>query len=1011
MVSSRFLRRYSLFSGALLLSLALGSSPAFASPGGSNHATASQPRSTASQRQDDHWVTTWSASPVDMGDAHFTGTVRDIVFSSVGGNTVRVRLTNTFGSQPYEFGDASIGVSDSQGNITGPIVPLTFSGQRSVTIPQGAEVVSDPVDLTVPPLHDLAVSVYVPHDDGEQSGHPDAQQVNYVTQGTDNVMDPTTAAYGLLNQWYYVDGVEVTTRPQVQGTVVAFGDSITDGYQSTVNANERWPNDLARRLDARPGATMSVADEGIAGNEVLQDEGGAGVSALHRFERDAVGQAGVKDVILLEGINDIGSGATASQIIVGYKQLIAQAHAAGLKIFGGTLTPFKGASTWSPEREHTREVVNRWIRTSGAFDGVIDFAKATADPSDPEMFYPPYDSGDHLHPNDAGYQAMANAVNLAMLLHPAPQPPVIGYFPSHRVTVAPGGSTTVRVAASNTTSRPQVAHVSLIPPAGLTVTPSSVNITVPPHARSTASVSVSAATSVPQTFYTVRAVFAGDIRQSLDLTVLVAQPDSLLAAFNNTGISNDTDVGAADFDQDGNSYSAQALAAAGLSAGKPVTVSGVTFTWPLPAPGYRDNAIAHGQQVMVNAPAGTQTLGFLGSATGGPARGIATLHYSDGTSAQYWLGLSEWTLNAGSATPSYGNQVVATMPYGNCDTCSSGQDADNTYVFYAALPVDPGKTLTSVTLPSPAAPDEMRIFAVGTGAEAMTPPVAQLENQATASAGQQVTVAGTGFGATQGNGYVDFSDNGIDWGAAGTPAVQVDSWSDTAITFTVPANGELHVYPGTPASVTVVTSSGAVSDSPVLQITPTANPADYYDNIGISPDSDQGCADYDGGGYSYSATGLANAGLTPGATVTADGLTFTWPSVASCAPDNILAAGEVMLVNGTPGATTLGLLGSSTSGGSQGTIVINYTDGTSSTQTLSFNDWAGGPGNGDTAVATMPYRNSASGSSQALNMYVYATTVPVDPSRTVASIVLPDISNNIGVGVTAMHIFAIALGS
>jgi hypothetical protein len=235
-----------------------------------------------------------------MGNHNYTGTVRNIVFTSVGGNTVRVRLSNIFGSQPYEFGDASVGVSDSQGNITGPIVPLTFSGQRSVTIPQGAEVVSDPVGLTVPALHDLAVSVYVPHADGEQTGHPDAQQVNYLTFGTDHVLDRTTAAYGQLSQWYYVDSVDVTTRPPDQGTVVAFGDSITDGYQSTVNANKRWPNDLARRLNARPGATLSVADEGISGNQVLRDEGGAGVSALHRFDRDVVERAGAKDVILLE---------------------------------------------------------------------------------------------------------------------------------------------------------------------------------------------------------------------------------------------------------------------------------------------------------------------------------------------------------------------------------------------------------------------------------------------------------------------------------------------------------------------------------------------------------------------------------------------------------------------------------------------------------------------------------------------------------------------------------------
>jgi lysophospholipase L1-like esterase len=955
-----------------------------------------------------------------MGNHYYTGTVRNIVFTSVGGNTVRVRLSNTFGSQPYEFGDVSIGVSDSQGNITGPIVPLTFSGQRSVTVPEGAEVVSDPVSLTVPPLHDLAVSVYVPHADGEQTGHPDAQQVNYLTQGTDNVMDRTTAAYGQLGQWYYVDSVDVTTQPPVQGTVVALGDSITDGYQSTVNANKRWPNDLARRLNARPGVTMSVADEGISGNQVLQDEGGAGVSALHRFERDVVERAGARDVILLEGVNDIGSSnAQASQIIAGDKQLIAQAHAAGLKIFGGTLTPFKGASYWSPEKEHTRDVLNRWIRTSGAFDGVIDFAKATADPSDPEMFYPPYDSGDHLHPNDAGYQAMANAVDLGMLLHPTPPPPAIGYLPSDHATVAPGGSTTVQVAASNTTSQPQVAHVSLTAPAGLTVTPASVNITVPPNGRSTVSVSVSAVASAPQTFYQVPVAFSGDAQAETggppDLTVLVARPDSLLRAFDNTGISDNAQISAADLDQAGNSYSAQALAAAGVIPGKPVTVNGVTFGWPSSASGYPDDAIPQGQQVTVNAPAGTRTLGFLGAATNSPSQGTVTLRYSDGSTTQFTLGLSEWTQNLGASKVLYGNQVVVTLPYANCDTCASGEDPVNTYVYYAALPVDPGKRLVSVTLPATVSGGEMHIFAAGTGTQAVTPPAAQSVNPATASAGQEVTVTGTGFGATQGSGYVDFSNNGNNWGAPGNQPVQIDSWSDTAITFTVPASsgtsGQPGAYPGTSASVTVVNSGGATSDSPVMEIAPTADPTDYYDNISTSPDSDQACANYDGLGYSYSATGLANAGLTPGATVTADSLTFTWPNVASCSPDNLLAAGQTMVVNGKAGQTTLGLLGSSTNGSSQGTIVINYTDGTSSTQTVSFNDWAGGPGNGDTAVATMPYRNSNSGSSQALNMYVYATTVPVNPAKTVASVVLPNVSNNVGSGVTAMHIFALALGS
>jgi hypothetical protein len=212
------------------------------------------------------------------------------------------------------------------------------------------------------------------------------------------------------------------------------------------------------------------------------------------------------------------------------------------------------------------------------------------------------------------------------------------------------------------------------------------------------------------------------------------------------------------------------------------------------------------------------------------------------------------------------------------------------------------------------------------------------------------------------------------------------------------------------ASVMVVNGSGQASDSGALQITPTANIADYFNNAGISPDSNQACANYDGDGYSYSADALTAAGLTPGATVTADGHTFTWPNVQPCQPDNVLAAGETMLVPGKSGASSLGLLGSSTNGSSDGTITINYTDGTSSTQTVSFTDWAQTPGSGDVTVATMPYRNSTSGTSQGITMYVFATSVPVDSSKTVASITFPNVSNHVGSSVTAMHIFGVSLG-
>jgi len=589
--------------------------------------------------------------------------------------------------------------------------------------------------------------------------------------------------------------------------------------------------------------------------------------------------------------------------------------------------------------------------------------------------------------------------------------PVVGYTSSQQVTVAPGASTTVQVEAQDATGTPQSvqAKVSVPSGSGLTVTPTGGALRVPADGSGSLTVTVTASSSAAQTFYTIPITLTdgGSTLPTVDLTVLVAEPGSLLTAFNNAGISSNSDVDVADFDQDGNSYSSQALAADGFTAGQSTTVDGVPFTWPLPAPGDPDNAIADGQQVTVNAPAGTQTLGFLGSATDGPSQGVATLHYSDGSTAQYWLGLSDWTLNAGTAKPSYGNQVAASMTYRNCAACSSGQQAVGTDVFYTALPVNPAKTLTSVTLPLGATQGQLHIFAIGTSAQPLSPPVATSLSATTASAGQQVTIDGSGFGATQGSGYVAFSDNGTTWGAPGDQAtLQVDSWSDTAITFTVPTG----VSAGTDAMVTVVNSSGGISDTPVLEMTPTSNPSDYYDNEGISPDNDQACANMDGDGYSYSATALAGAGLTPGATVTADGLGFTWPNVAACSADNILASGQTMLVNGTAGATTIGLLGASTNGGSEGTIVINYTDGTSSTATVSFNDWAQGPGNGDTAVATMSYRNSISGASQQITMYVYATTVPVDPSKTVASITFPDVSDSVGPSTTAMHIFAVSVG-
>ena len=250
-------------------------------------------------------------------------------------------------------------------------------------------------------------------------------------------------------------------------------------------------------------------------------------------------------------------------------------------------------------------------------------------------------------------------------------------------------------------------------------------------------VTVQAPSSTPQNYYSVPITVGS---QSLNLTVLVAQPGSLLTAFNNAGISSDSDPSAADFDSDGNSYSAQALVGQGLTAGQPVTVDGVTFTWPQPSPGFPDNAVAGGQEITVNAPSGTQKLGFLGSATNGPSQGVVTLKYSDGTVARYWLGLSDWTLNAGNSKPSYGNKIVATTAYRNCAGCSAGRDSVATSMFYAAVPVDRSKTLSTVTLPSGATQGELHIFAIGSSTQALSGPVALSLSPGTAAAGQQVTI-------------------------------------------------------------------------------------------------------------------------------------------------------------------------------------------------------------------------------------------------------------------------------
>ena len=386
-----------------------------------------------------HWVPTWgTASAPQLADeaqmrtaglAFESQTLREIVHTSIGGTEVRVRLSNAFGKSGVEIGAAHIAVRGAESAIApGTDRALTFSGRPSVTIPTDAEAISDPVRLEVPAGGDLAVSIFLPKAATGAGVHYAATQTSYIGSG-DLTGDASVSNAKPLNSWVFLEGVDVGA-PESAAAVVAFGDSITDGARSSNNANHRWPDILADRLRARHrGAEIGVVNEGIGGNRILHDPATNvrfGVNGLARFDRDVLALPGVKFVIVLEGINDIGhpgAGAppseevSADDIIAGLKQMIERAHEKGIKIYGATLTPFEGTTIsgyFSTQKEEKRKAVNEWIRTGKAFDGVVDFDKAIRDPQHPDRMLPAYDGGDRLHPGDAGYKAMAEAIDLGM---------------------------------------------------------------------------------------------------------------------------------------------------------------------------------------------------------------------------------------------------------------------------------------------------------------------------------------------------------------------------------------------------------------------------------------------------------------------------------------------------------------------------------------------------------------------------------------------------------------------
>ena len=390
--------------------------------------------------QSGNWVVSWGSSQQipepqnalpaeDLKDA----TVRQIVHLSVGGETLRVHVSNAFGTESLHF--TSVHIAHPVSAASAAIDPatdkaLSFAGKPDVIVPPGADFVSDPIDYPVAALSSLAVSLHLDEAPARQTGHPGSRATTYYAHG-DEAASADLPDAKHVDHWYLLSDIDVLSQAKNVAAIVALGDSITDGHGATTNGNDRWTDELAARLQAdKKTRNIGVANQGIGGNHLLTD--GTGPNALARFDRDVLAQAGVKWVIVLEGVNDLGGftikgevsqaehDAFVARILSSYQQIIARAHAQGIRVIGATITPYTGSSYYHPDalNEADREAVNSWIRDSsraaGHFDTVVDFDAAIRDPQHPERMLPTYDSGDHLHPGPAGYKAMGDAIPLSL---------------------------------------------------------------------------------------------------------------------------------------------------------------------------------------------------------------------------------------------------------------------------------------------------------------------------------------------------------------------------------------------------------------------------------------------------------------------------------------------------------------------------------------------------------------------------------------------------------------------
>ncbi|MDQ0791370.1 SGNH/GDSL hydrolase family protein [Streptomyces sp. B3I8] len=694
--------------------------PATATSAAPPSAAAAAPSSAAAERGS--WTGTWAAAA--SGTASDTGyagyTLRNLVRTSVGGDRIRVKLSNALGTRPVLFAHTTVGlqkVPDSAALAPGSLRDLTFDGHRAVTVPAGAEVYSDPVALPVAAAADLFVTTYTPDPSGPVTLHAAGLTTSYyATDGTDHAGDLGGAGLPSTTQsWHYVTEVDVRPgRPEAatgSGAVVALGDSITDGIASTPGTDRRWPDRLAARLRAShgPARGFGVLNAGISGNRVLHE--GTGPSARDRLDRDVLRRAGARTVIVLEGINDIqripGEG-SADEIVTGLRDIADRAHAAGLRVLGGTLIPFEGWQTYGPEQEAARETVNTWIRDGGVVDAVVDFDAAVRDPADPHRMRTEYDSGDHLHPNDEGLRAMADAVDLDALGRPDPArlAPYLRPVRSLTLAAAPGRAVTI---AGRAATVPFVTRTTVQGPGTVrgkvTASLDGKRYAHPFAVRSDgrfAQVDVALDVPVPAALaagehhvrFTVR---TRDGRSRTATAVLdvrglgCAQSDDscpvdLTGAYDRDSIASADHPDDGDFDGLGWSYAAETLPANG-----PSVLAGAPFAFPSSADGTKNTVTAQGQTLELPGLRARQ-LRVLGAASGGAAEGTATLTYADGSTAAVSLGFSDW---AGQPQP--GETVAVAAPYRY--RAGTGRDGPAVRIFARTLPLDPDRVLRSVRLP------------------------------------------------------------------------------------------------------------------------------------------------------------------------------------------------------------------------------------------------------------------------------------------------------------------------